>query len=202
MWAAALCWVGFAAVAALVVAGRSGGFDEAGATIWRTAEVVSPGVTVAVRDISALGGAVVRNLIAIAVMTVLLFLRLRREAAFLVFTVVTGTAAAALLKLAFDRPRPDFLPHLVEVSDTSFPSGHSFNAAVTYIAIAVALSALARTRGARTTLILGALAISLAVAWSRVWLGVHYPTDVIAGWLGGAGWALLLTGLIRRPLNR
>lgn len=155
-----------------------------------------------VRDISALGGAVVRNLIAIAVAIVLLFLRLRQEAAFLVFAVITGTAVVAALKLLFARPRPDILPHLVEVSDTSFPSGHSFNAAVTYLAIAIALAAIARSNAARMTLLLGAMAISLAVAWSRIWLGVHYPTDVIAGWLGGTGWALLLTALARAPVSR
>lgn len=189
-------------VAALVIAGRGAGFDHAGTVLWRSADTLSPRMTVMVRDISAMGGAVVRNVIAISVVITLLFLRMKREAALLVFTALSGTAVAAGLKLLFDRPRPDILPHLVEVSDTSFPSGHSFNSAVTYLAIAFALCALARSKAASRTLIAGAMAISLTVAWSRVWLGVHYPTDVIAGWLGGVGWALLLAGLAQASVRR
>jgi len=87
----------------------------------------------------------------------------------------------------------------MDVTGNSFPSGHSFNGAVVYIAMALAFAAISRRETVRATLIAGALAVSLIVAWSRVWLGVHWPSDVIAGWLGGAGWAFLASALLYRP---
>lgn len=202
LWAALLCWAGFAAVAVRVELDASGSFDLAGILVWRSSGEVPSALIVIVRDISALGGAVVRNLFALAVVAWLLVAGLRRQAVFVVLAVASSAALAASLKWLIARPRPDILNHLVEVSDTSFPSGHSFNAAATYFAVALALAALARTEGARAALIAVAAILSLAVAWSRVWLGVHYPTDVIAGWLGGTGWALLLAGLAGTRLRR
>lgn len=196
------CWAGFAAIAVLVELNASEGFDLAGILTWRSSGVVPSALIVTVRDISALGGAVVRNLFAIAVVTGLLVAGLRRHAAFVFVAAAGGAALAAALKWLIARPRPEILEHLVEVGDTSFPSGHSFNAAATYFAIALVLGALARTGRARAALIAIAAILSLAVAWSRVWLGVHYPTDVIAGWLGGTGWVLLLGALASTRLSR
>ena len=99
------------------------------------------------------------------------------------------------------RERPEIVPHLMEAGGASFPSGHSFNAAVIYIAIALAFATFSARQSVRVTIIATAILLSLAIAWSRVWLGVHFPTDVIAGWLGGAGWAFLATVLLHRPIK-
>ena len=97
------------------------------------------------------------------------------------------------------RPRPQIVPHLTEAGGASFPSGHAFNSAVVYIAIALAFATLSARESVRLTIIGGAVLVSLVVAWSRVWLGVHFPTDVLAGWLGGAGWAFLAAALLQQP---
>jgi undecaprenyl-diphosphatase len=87
----------------------------------------------------------------------------------------------------------------MEAGGESFPSGHSFNAAVVYIAMALAFASLSARHSVRYTLIGAAMVISAMIAWSRVLLGVHFPSDVTAGWLGGAGWAFLAAALLYRP---
>jgi undecaprenyl-diphosphatase len=81
----------------------------------------------------------------------------------------------------------------------SFPSGHSFNSALGLIAVALAFATFSHRRRVRWTIIGAAVALSLLVAWTRVWLGVHFPSDVLAGWLGGAGWAFLASALLEKP---
>lgn len=193
--AGAVLWLGFAVVAAWVLAGGSLGFDAYGLRYWRGEDAASPFLLEAVRDITALGGVTLRNLIALAGLIALAMLDLRREALWLAATVLLGWLANSGAKQLFGRARPDIVPHLMEAGGASFPSGHSFNGAVVCFALALTFAALARGRAARRAIFAAALIISLAIAWSRVWLGVHYPSDVIAGWLGGAGWAFLAAGI-------
>lgn len=202
--AALLCWTGFAAMVVLVQTGRSTSFDAAGLRIWREgagyAVPHGPAALVeAVRDFTALGGSLLRNLFALAAIVALLFLRLRREAVLFGATVISGWLGEAAMKALFGRPRPTIVPHLTEAGGTSFPSGHSFNAAVVYIAMALAFAALSPRRSVRWTIIVAALALTLLIALSRVWLGVHFPSDAIAGWLGGAGWAFLASAVLYPP---
>lgn len=201
--AGVLCWAGFAAVAWLVHSGRAAGIDHAGLVLWRSGTDLQaagpPWLREAVRDLTALGGVLLRILFSLAALVALLFLRMRREAALLLATLVSGLLVETALKLLVGRPRPQVVPHLTEVVGNSFPSGHSFNAALGFLAVALAFATFSQRRSVRWTIIGGAMAISLLVAWSRVWLGVHYPTDVIAGWLGGAGWAFLAAALLYRP---
>lgn len=202
--AALICWIGFAAVVLLFTSGRSVPFDDLGLQLWRT----GPGYATprgpawlleGVRDFTALGGTLLRNLFAIGAITALLFLRLRREAVLFGATVVSGWIAEFVLKGAFGRARPTIVPHLTEAGGNSFPSGHSFNSALVYIAMALAFAAISHRRSARWTVIGCAVGMTLLVALSRVWLGVHYPTDAIAGWLGGAGWAFMASAVLYRP---
>ena len=201
--AAALCWAGFAFVAWSVTTGRSGAIDSAGLLFWRRGASLVPAgpawLLEAVRDLTSLGGVLLRHLVVAGVLAALLFLRLRREAVLLVATVVGGWFVNTAVKLAVGRPRPLIVPHLTEAGGQSFPSGHSFNSAVVYIAIALAFAAMSPRRAVRWTLIGTAVVLSLAIALSRVWLGVHFPSDVAAGWLGGAGWAFLASALLHRP---
>jgi len=203
--AAAICWAGFAVMVWLVTSGRTARFDDFGLLFWRQADGLGPRgpdfLLKSVRDVTALGGVFLRSLFAIAAIGALLFLKLRREATLLGATVLLGWIVNTVMKHLVGRPRPEIVPHLAEASGASFPSGHSFNSAVIYIAIALAFAAMSARRSVRWTIIAAAIAISLAIAWSRVWLGVHYPSDVIAGWLGGAGWAFLAAAIFQRPAS-
>ena len=201
--AAAVCWVGFAVMVWLVTTGRTGSFDETGLTMFRSAEDLTfsghAKVVEAVRDTTALGGVLLRNLFALAAVVALLFLKLRREAVLFAMTVIAGWLVNTGLKLIVGRERPQIVPHLMEAGGESFPSGHSFNAAVVYIAMAIAFAAMSRRHSVRYLLIGSAMVLSALVAGSRVILGVHFPSDVVAGWLGGAGWAFLAAALLYKP---
>lgn len=201
--AAAVCWAGFAAIVWLVSADRTGAFDEMGLMAFRRAEDMAfrghDDLVEAIRDTTALGGVLLRNLFALAAVVALLFLSLRREAVLFALTVMTGWLANTGLKQFVGRDRPEIVPHLMEAGGESFPSGHSFNAAVVYIAMAIAFAAMSRRHSVRYLLIATAMVLSALVAWSRVLLGGHFPSDVVAGWLGGAGWAFLAAALLYRP---
>ena len=200
--AGALCWLGCAAIAVAVHTGRADAIDRVGLLFWRTGDLRPLGprwLLEAVRDLTALGGVLLRNLFAIGAVVALLFVRMRREAALLALTVAGGWIINSALKALVGRARPQIVPHLTEAGGASFPSGHSFNSAVVYIAFALAFASMSARQSVRITIIASALVASLAIAWTRVWLGVHFPSDVIAGWLGGTGWAFLASAVLYRP---
>jgi undecaprenyl-diphosphatase len=143
------------------------------------------------RDITALGGFTFLTLATVVAVASLLFFRKRRQA--IVFAVTVGLAelSSDLLKLVYDRPRPDLVPHGVDVYSHSFPSGHSTLSAATYLTLAAILSSLDRRRRYKTFVFTLAILLTIAVGVSRVYLGVHWPTDVVGGWTLGAAWALL-----------
>lgn len=122
----------------------------------------------------------------------LLLRRWKRPADDIALVVIAAGSAALpiVTKLIVARPRPT-LEHLSQLTSLSFPSEHTTQAAAVYLTIAIMLSK-GLNRGWRELVIVLAVLIALAVAWSRVYLGVHYPTDVIAGLLLGWSWALLV----------
>lgn len=201
--AAAVCWTGFAVMVWLVLADKTGGFDQWGLLAARVGEDHRFGgshlLHEIVRDVTALGGVFLRNLFAIAAVVALLFLQMRREAMLFAMTVAGGWIANTALKHIVGRERPQIVPHMMEAGGQSFPSGHSFNAAVVYIGMALAFAALSSRHSVRYAAIGFAMVLSAMVAWSRVLLGVHFPSDVVAGWLGGAGWAFLAAALLYLP---
>ncbi|HSQ95301.1 MAG TPA: phosphatase PAP2 family protein [Croceibacterium sp.] len=201
----AACWAGFLLLVWLVTTGRTGSFDKSGLLVWRADTGLVPKgpkwMLEWVRDVTSLGGVLLRNLIAIGAVTSLMFLRMRREAILLALTVTGAWLVDAAIKGLVGRPRPEIVPHLTEAGGASFPSGHAFNSAVVYIAIALAFATLSARESVRLTIIGTAIVLSLMVAWSRVWLGVHFPSDVAAGWLGGAGWAFLAAALLQLPAD-
>lgn len=201
--AAAVCWAGFAAMVVLVLTGRTGAFDEMGLlSARREGDLSFAGTHLMleiVRDTTALGGVFLRNLFAIGAVVALLFLKLRREAVLFAMTVAGGWIANSLVKGIVGRERPQIVPHLMEAGGESFPSGHSFNSAVVYIAMALAFASMSSRHSVRYTLVATAMVLSAMIAWSRVMLGVHFPSDVTAGWLGGAGWAFLAAALLYKP---
>jgi undecaprenyl-diphosphatase len=206
LFASALCWAGFAAMVVAVETGNTAGFDSWGLQFWRAGPDLRPAgpgwLLEGVRDFTALGGVLLRHLIAIFALVALLFLRLRREALVLLGTIAGGWMVNSAVKALVGRPRPTIVPHLTEAGGASFPSGHSFNSAVVFLAIALAFAAMSPRLAVRLTIVTSAVVISVLVAASRVWLGVHFPSDVTAGWLGGAGWALLAAALLDRPARK
>ncbi|MGK7869554.1 phosphatase PAP2 family protein [Falsiroseomonas sp. E2-1-a20] len=166
------------------------------------ADPLGPGWLVEMgRDITALGGVAVLVLLILAVSVFMALRRLWHAAGLLLAAVGSGILASTLLKAAFDRTRPDLVPHGSYVSTASFPSGHSMMAAVVYLTLGVLLARV-EPDGRVKVFVLGcAVLLTLLVGISRVYLGVHWPTDVLAGWTVGAGWALLFW-LIARALQR
>lgn len=141
------------------------------------------------RDITALGGGVV---LTIAVVFVAGFLTLSRRYAAALFVAVASAGGASLnelLKSIYGRERPDEALRLIEIHSLSFPSGHAMSSATIYLTLAVLLSRLAERRREKIYLFAAALLLSFLIGLSRVYLGVHYPTDVIAGWAAGVAWA-------------
>jgi len=162
----------------------------------------TPGIQDAVRDVTALGGVTVLTLLT-AIAAGFLFLEGRKHmAAFVVASVLGGFLISILLKDFFQRPRPDLVPHGAYVSNTSFPSGHSMLSAITYLTLGALLARSERRKSLKAYWMLLAGFITFAVGVSRVYLGVHWPTDVLAGWTAGATWALVCWLLARRLQTR
>ena len=153
-------------------------------------------------DLTALGGGPFLTLLTVAAAGFLLAARKRGMALFVVIAIAGGGLAADGLKMIFVRARPDLVPHLVNVDSASFPSAHAMNSAVTFLTLGVLLSRTQPDRRLQAYLMGAAIVLTLIVGFTRVYLGVHWPTDVVAGWAVGAPWAiacsLVATWLQRR----
>ncbi|MBB3032720.1 phosphatase PAP2 family protein [Alteriqipengyuania lutimaris] len=204
--AAGVLWAIWGLMVWLVTQGRTEGFDHSGLLLYRSGIDYHPlggnMLQEAVRDVTALGGILLSTIAAGAAAIALLFLRLRREAMLFTITVVLGWGLNAGMKLLVGRERPTLVPHLTEAAGFSFPSGHSFASAMIYIGMALAFASLSSRHSVRYTLIGSAMVISAMIAWSRVMLGVHFPSDVIAGWTGGAAWAFTAAALLYESAKR
>jgi undecaprenyl-diphosphatase len=143
------------------------------------------------RDFTALGGVGVLTFITLAVMGYLLLQRKTRASLFVLFAVLGGFAVSQLLKAVFERARPDLVPHGSHVYTASFPSGHAMMSAATYLTLGALLARVHSQRRLKAYFLLLATVLSVAVGVSRVYLGVHWPTDVLAGWTLGACWAIV-----------
>ena len=150
------------------------------------------------RDFTALGGYGILSTITILVTTFLHLERRPARAHFVVVTIVAGYSLSMTLKALIARPRPDIVPWLSHVHSSSFPSGHSMMSAVVYLSLGLMLSDLTSRRLVKTFVIAAPLTISSLVGLSRVYMGVHYPTDVVAGWWLGISWSLACWLAIRR----
>lgn len=142
------------------------------------------------RDITALGSFSILGIVVLGVCLQLLFAGRRHTSLFVLVAVLGGTAVSTILKALFDRPRPE-LTGAVEVFTSSFPSGHATVSAVVYLTIGALLAERATALQLRIFYIVLAVLLTVVVGVTRVYLGVHYPTDVIAGWSLGSAWALL-----------
>jgi undecaprenyl-diphosphatase len=150
-----------------------------------------PALEIAARDITGLGGQTILTLVSAGTVGFLLLSGARGAALLVVVAVAGGTGLVEILKQVFGRVRPDFVAQSVYELSRSFPSGHSTLSAVTYLTLG-ALLARVQTRRVLKMYVLGiAVLVTALVGVSRVYLGVHWPTDVLAGWCLGAAWAMV-----------
>nr|WP_299242234.1 phosphatase PAP2 family protein [uncultured Halomonas sp.] len=187
---------GFIELADTVMEGETRSLDERILLAFRTpgdlTDPLGPGwIEELGRDFTALGGVGVLVFITLITFGFLLLSRYYRASMFLLASVGGGLLASTLLKLLFDRPRPDLVSHGSIVYTASFPSGHSMMAAVTYLTLAALLIRIQPRWRLKAYLLLAALLVTVLVGISRVYMGVHWPTDVLAGWTAGAVWASL-----------
>lgn len=191
----ALLIIGFAAMTVIALGGYSESWDRALMLALRTGDAHEPigpkWVQTAFLDITALGSNTTIILATLAA-AIFLFIRRSKSAALLVIlSAATGTALNNLLKLIFDRPRPDLVAHAVEVQTTSFPSGHAMLSAIVYLTLGLLLARTQQSRAAQIYIVATAAVMTMLIGISRVYLGVHWPSDVLAGWIAGLAWALI-----------
>ena len=141
-------------------------------------------------DVTALGGRAVLGLAGILVAGYLAMLRQWGSIALLVVALVGGSALSDAMKMLMDRPRPDVVVHLLHVQSPSFPSGHATYAALAYLTFAALLSGALTSRMVRAYVLWCAIFLAVLIGFSRVYLGVHYPSDVLAGWCLGSAYAI------------
>jgi undecaprenyl-diphosphatase len=186
----------FAKIANEVGQGETRAFDE-----WLLLSLRTPGnpalpigparVQELMRDLTALGSTGVLTIMVLSVVGFLAMTRKGHAAILVLVSVVGGTLLSQTMKFAFARPRPDLVPHGAEVYTASFPSGHSMMSAVVYLTLGALLARTQPDRSVKTYIMTIAVVLTTLVGISRVYLGVHWPTDVLAGWSLGGVWALL-----------
>jgi undecaprenyl-diphosphatase len=145
----------------------------------------------AMRDITSLGSGSVLVLITAAVIVYLLLIRRLATALFIFVAVAGGQVLSSLLKAGIDRPRPELVSHLVNETTLSFPSGHAMLSAVTYLTLGALAARFLPGRTTKIYVLSLAVMTTLLVGISRIYLGVHWPSDVLAGWCAGFVWAML-----------
>lgn len=193
---AAALWT-FASIADEVVEGESHAFDKAVLLAMRMPQDLADPwgplwLEELARDFTALGGAGVLTFLILAVLGFLLLQGKPRVAGVMIIAIGGGMVLSPVLKLGFDRPRPDLVPHEVSVYSASFPSGHALHAAVVYLTLGALLARVQPHRRLKGYVLTVSVVLMVLVGSTRIYLGVHWPTDVLAGWAAGAAWAILV----------
>ncbi|KKC33124.1 hypothetical protein WH91_10250 [Devosia psychrophila] len=186
---------GFGIVADEVSEGETLGFDNAVLLALRVpgdpSMPIGPSwLPEAARDVTALGSFSVLTILVAGVVAFLALVGKRGTAVFLTASVLGGTTVSTVLKALFDRPRPE-LTGVAKVFTASFPSGHATISAVVYLTLGAILAEISASQNLTTFFYSAAAFLTVLVGLSRMYLGVHYPTDVVAGWSIGSAWALL-----------
>ncbi|MBW6532192.1 phosphatase PAP2 family protein [Sphingomonas sp. RRHST34] len=202
--------VGVALLARLVAGGAPLAWDRAIMLALRVpgdpAQPVGPRwLHAALIDVTALGSGTVLTLVVAGTVGLLLVRRLWLTAALIAAATISGSIIAAQAKHWVGRPRPELVDHLVQVTGLSFPSGHATNSALVYLTLAGLVAQVADGRAVRSYIFVIAILLTGLIGVSRVYLGVHWPSDVLAGWCAGTGWAALwwwLGATLRRSLAR
>lgn len=143
------------------------------------------------RDLTALGGIGILTLITITSALYMIILKKNALAIYIIVAIITGILFSTFLKLGFNIPRPDIISHCSLAIMSSFPSGHSLMAALVYLTLGVLIAEIQSTFSAKLFIIGLMIFITMLVGISRLYLGVHWPSDVLAGWIAGTVWALM-----------
>ena len=186
---------GFGKLAGEVLDGDTHSFDERVLRSLRNpadlADPIGPAwLESVVRDITSLGSVSVLTIMTLSVVIYLLIDGKRAAAAFVLFAIAGGAVLSELLKHVFARPRPELVAHLVDVHTMSFPSGHAMSSAVTFLTLGALLTRVQTRWRLKIYSLSLAIFLTILVGLSRLYLGVHWPTDVLAGWCAGAAWAM------------
>lgn len=188
----------FVTIADSVVTGRSRSWDER--LLRDLRDPADPAVPIGpqwlrstARAVTVLGGRNVLALVSAAVLGFLLIQRANHAVLLVLAATLGGWLLSSTLKERFERPRPEVVPHLTAgpARGMSFPSGHSMMSAVVYLTLGAFLARLVGRQAFKFSLVGAALLVPFLVGLSRVYLGVHYPTDVLAGWCAGLSWAVV-----------
>ena len=157
-----------------------------------------------IRDFSALGSIAVLTALSLTAVGFLFLQNKKKLALFMLASVTGGLLLSTVLKHGFDRPRPDLVPHETYVMTASFPSGHSMLSAVVFLTLGGLLARYTKERRLKSYILTVSILATCIVGCSRVYLGVHWPTDVLAGWTAGSSWSLLcwLTALLLQKRGR
>ncbi|MFK4810989.1 phosphatase PAP2 family protein [Devosia sp. ZW T5_3] len=186
--------LGFLRLADEMLEGETEAFDRAILMLFRDKANIDqvigpPWVQEMVRDVTALGSFAILGLLVLGVVIYLVLARMRGMALLVLVSVLGGTVLSTVLKMGYDRPRPDLVTSSHQFT-ASFPSGHAMLSAVTFLTLGAILAQVAPTRALRIFAIGAAIFLTLIVGVSRLYMGVHFPSDVLAGWCLGAAWAL------------
>jgi undecaprenyl-diphosphatase len=186
--------LGFLALAGEVMEGDTLAFDTKILRAFRSdvdpSRPIGPAwVEGALFDLTALGGPTVLGLMVIAIVGYLALQRRYRTATFIFITASTGVVVGYAMKALFMRARPTVVPQLRPVAETSFPSGHAMQSAIVFLTLGALLMRIAEGRLTKLYCFVVAMLLTFLVGVSRVYLGVHYPTDVLGGWIIGMLWA-------------
>jgi len=197
----------FVGLAKQVVAGKTQTLDERMMLMLRADDdggspIGPPWMEEMGRDLSALGGYVVLSMVLLAVTGFLCLERKFRRLWFVWSSVAGGYVLVMALKSAIDRPRPDIVSHLSIFHSASFPSGHSMMSAVVYLTLGALLAESTDKARVKFYVLSVPLVLSGLVGMSRVYVGVHYPSDVLAGWSAGLVWATACWMLARFLSNK
>jgi undecaprenyl-diphosphatase len=193
----------FALTAALVAHGDALAFDkEILLSLRRAGNSATPmgpdWLLAAARAVTELGGTPVLTLMVVVFGGYLILKRDGAALALLLAAALGQSIVVNLLKAVFGRDRPEIVPHLAEATSASFPSGHSASAAAIYLTLAALVARESKDRFVRNYAFFVAVALAIVVGASRVYLGVHYPTDVVGGLSFGAAWAAIVFIAARR----
>jgi undecaprenyl-diphosphatase len=193
----------FASLGNAVGRGSTRAFDEWLLVALRTpgnlADPIGPSwVEEMMRDFTAMGSTGVLSLMVLTIAGFLAMTRKGYASLFVLASVVGGTLLGQTMKWAYARPRPELVPYGAEVYTASFPSGHSMMSAVVYLTLGALLAGTQSDRMVKVYVLSVAVVLTALVGVSRVYLGVHWPTDVLAGWALGGVWALLCWVTMKR----
>ena len=188
--------------------GATGAFDRHLISLLRTSgnrgEPIGPAwFKDCMRDVTALGGFTFLTLMAIVVVLALLFHRKRREGIIVAITAISAQISIEVLKFLYDRPRPGPVLPPLHAYTSSFPSGHTTESTAIFLTVATVVASLEARDSLKVLAYTAATFVILAIGFSRVYLGMHWPTDVLGGWVLGTAWALAAwTALRKKPGSR